>query len=110
MSQGYDDRDQDRKLRQEGSSNPPQKSSGIDDDDDLDFVVTEAHAEAHELVGGVKPLATKEDDLGIESNSDLMEREAHGQTPSLNPNISQGFDQPIGQSSPPPPPAPGAER
>lgn len=69
-------------------------------DDDLDFVVTEAHSQDHELVGGVNnPKPPPEDDLGIQSAADLMEKAAHSDSPGP-------VEAPIGESavtSPPPP-------
>lgn len=69
-------------------------------EDDLDFVVTEAHNQDHELVGGVTPPPkSTEDDLGIQSAADLMEKEAHRDSDTAK-------DIPIGESAvtaPPPP-------
>ncbi|MEW5795996.1 MAG: tetratricopeptide repeat protein [Candidatus Zixiibacteriota bacterium] len=44
------------------------------EDDNLDFVVTEAHGDDHELVGGFK--SSGADNLGIETPADLMDAEA----------------------------------
>ncbi|MCD6250453.1 MAG: tetratricopeptide repeat protein [candidate division Zixibacteria bacterium] len=44
------------------------------DDNDLDFVVTEAHDQDSDLVGGFNK--SNSDDLGIETPADLMEAEA----------------------------------
>jgi len=52
------------------------------DDDGLDFVVTEAHNQDPELVGGFK--ATQPDPLGVESTADLMQAAARpGQTDTM---------------------------
>jgi tetratricopeptide (TPR) repeat protein len=85
--------------RPDNTADPNQQNaSGADDD--LDFVVTEAHEEAPELVGG---FASKEPgDLGIESTAELMQQEAQGEA-EMSP-LSTGFDDPIGESAPPPPP------
>jgi len=70
-------------------------------DDDLDFVVTEAHDQTTELVGGFQ--GTKTDDLGIETPADLMEAEAShdvGEHHQPDPGVLS----PLGDSTPPPPP------
>jgi len=79
-----------------------------EDNDKLDFVVTEASPDNHEFVGGQKKFPDESDNLGIESNSDLMEKEAQSQTDPdiLNPNLtSENNDlSPIGDTAPPLPP------
>jgi Tfp pilus assembly protein PilF len=58
-------------------TNPnPDKPQSTDspDDDGLDFVVTEAHNEDPEMVGGFK--TSDRDNLGIESPAELMQAEA----------------------------------
>ncbi len=52
----------------------PAKLDESADTDDLDFVVTEAHEQGTEMVGGFQP--TPGDNLGIESPADLMQAEA----------------------------------
>ncbi len=47
------------------------------ENDDLEFVVTEAHDQNTQLVGAYDSNNNTEDDLGIETNADLMEQEAH---------------------------------
>lgn len=89
----------DEQEEQAGSSESP-KGDGRPGDDNLDFVVTEAHNQDHEFVGhGDKPKPPPEDDLGIESAADMMEGKA------LNDN-SHSEIKPIGESnlSTPPPP------
>ena len=83
-------------------TSPSNASSGNDKsgDDDLDFIVTEAHTQDHELVGGVTPPpAPPEEDLGIQSAADFMDDTARNA-------VSQPDPQPIGDSevSAPPPP------
>ncbi len=48
------------------------------DSSDMDFVVTEATDESRQLVGGrdEAPIRRNNDDLGIESTTDLMRQEA----------------------------------
>ncbi len=69
---------------------------------DQDFVVTEAHDQSPELVGGFG--SAKEDDLGIESPADLMEAEAAREVGERHlPDPVETA--PIGDTTPPPPPA-----
>jgi len=88
--------------RQDVSTSPPNDSSF---DDDLDFIVTEAHEQPHELVGGVTPKAG-DDNLGIQSTANLMEDEAtfRSQEDSSPVELDSGEDSPIGDSTPPLPP------
>ena len=78
------------------------------ENDQLDFVVTEASSDDHEFVGGQKKFSDESDNLGIESNSDLMEKEAKSQTDPeiLNPNLTSENNEfsPIGNTAPPLPP------
>jgi len=93
-------RSDDEERKNQAFSPDPSPKDTQSDDDDLDFVVTEAHSQEHELVGGVsKPPATPEDDLGIQSAADLMDDTARNQT-------GKPEERPIGEShvaSPPPP-------
>jgi len=73
----------------------------------LDFVVTEANGEDREFVGGKSAFeAGIDDDLGIETTSDLMNnkarREANHQSEGEN-HLEMDLG-PIGDSTPPPPP------
>jgi len=86
-----------RPTRKAVSDSPTQQ---LPDEDGLDFVVTEAHSQDPDLVGGFKP--TQADALGVESTADLMqaaakpshaEKEGKVRPPSL-----------IGESYPLPPP------
>jgi tetratricopeptide (TPR) repeat protein len=73
--------------------------------DDLDFVVTEATADDRDFVGGKNEFAESREDLGIESTSDLMEKEAQSYSPDALDNTDARVDLgPIGDSSPPLPP------
>ncbi len=73
--------------------------------DDLDFVVTEATADDRDFVGGQKEFAEPREDLGIESTSDLMEKEAQAYSPDALDNTDARVDLgPIGDSSSPLPP------
>ncbi len=82
--------------RQDVSTSPPNDSSS---DDDLDFIVTEAHEQPHELVGGITP-KVGDDDLGIQSTANLMEDEAtyRSQAESNPVDLGSGEDSPIGDS------------
>ena len=72
-------------------------------DTDPDFVISEAHEQGPEMVGGYRPESKPSDDLGIESTSDLMESEAHrGVSGQEEAHLAD--DNLIGQSEPPPPP------
>ncbi len=75
-------------------------------DDDLDLVVTESASGGQEFVGGEKKFESPDDDLGIESPSDLMEREATGgrETHESQSSAIDGESGLIGESAPPPPP------
>ena len=74
-------------------------------DNDLDFVVTEAHEEGPEFIGGSNKKADR-DDLGLQSTADLMEQEANGI--SHNSDFTQSETENelglIGNSEPPLPP------
>ena len=77
------------------------KPSDKTDDNDLDFVVTEAHDQDSDLVGGFNK--SDSDDLGIETPANLMEAEAlHdvGECTLPDPVVTS----PIGDTNPPPPP------
>jgi len=88
------------------SSNTPSN------DDSSDFVVREAHEDDREFVGEHNKPKTKEqdNDLEIETNSDIMEHEATNEIQNHStPHESKQLEddvvtQPIGKSSPPPPP------
>jgi tetratricopeptide (TPR) repeat protein len=60
-----------RPTRKAASDSPIEDSP---DDDGLDFVVTEAHSQTPDLVGGFK--STQTDPLGVESTADLMQAAA----------------------------------
>ena len=85
---------------------PTPKHTSPEEDDDLEFVVTEAHQESPDLVGQAKPAPAKnDDDLGLQSNADLMESEAKSNYPELpEENKSDLEHTPIGDTAPPPPP------
>ncbi|MCP4684774.1 MAG: PEGA domain-containing protein [bacterium] len=91
--------DKDKKAEQASTPDPSPKNEPAGDDD-LDFVVTEAHTQEHELVGGVDtPKTPAEDDLGIQSAADFMEDSAR-----IDDEASDTG--PIGEShvaAPPPP-------
>lgn len=79
------------------------------EDGSLEFVCRESSGDSREFVGGqnvgAKPV---DDDLGVETTSDLMQHEAERENGS---DSSSFFDadpdyQPIGESAPPPPPPP----
>ena len=73
--------------------------------DDLDFVVTEATADDRDFVGGQKEFDQAREDLGIESTSDLMEKEAQSYSADNLDNPDARVDLgPIGDSSSPLPP------
>ncbi|MBN1212402.1 MAG: tetratricopeptide repeat protein [candidate division Zixibacteria bacterium] len=78
------------------------------DDDDLEFVVTEAHQESPDLVGQVKTASVRsDDDLGLQSNADLMENEAKSNDFEQTDENKTDFEHtPIGDTAPPPPPEP----
>ena len=84
---------------------PVDKSSqDPENDDDLEFVVTEAHQDSPELVGMDKQPSI-DDDLGLQSTADMMNNQAHTDPPPgddhrkpPDPDFS-----PIGESAPPPP-------
>ncbi len=81
-------------------------STPSSNDDDLNLVVTESTSGDQEFVGGEKKFESTDDDLGIESPSDLMEREATGGKETHEPQSSaiDGEFGLIGESAPPPPP------
>ncbi len=74
--------------------------------DGLDFVVTEASDTDSEFVGGTSKFPDDQNDIDIESTSDLMEGEALSRDgePSLPRPASSVDLKPIGESEPPPPP------
>jgi len=98
--------------------------SRADAGDDLEFVVSEAHTGSPTFVGTEDEASAKsEDDLPIESNSDLMENEAaagldsdqdensFGNTPIGDfrppmPEMPQPDDNEVNNEQPEPPPAP----
>jgi len=89
------------------SFSEPDKAQTADSSspDDLDFVVTEATTDDRDFVGGQKEFAGSREDLGIESTSDLMEKEAQSYSPETPDNTDARVDLgPIGDSSPPLPP------
>ncbi len=73
-------------------------------EDDLDFVVTEAHEDTREFVGGMKPDRT-EDELGVQSTANLLEQEAKDSPDTLHdmPATKAADNTPIGDTTPPPP-------
>ena len=74
------------------------------DDENLDIVATEADEDTREFVGGQKKWGNKrDDDLGIESTTDLMQQEAE-RTASHEETDFASVYSPIGDSTPPPPP------
>ena len=87
-------------------THPTIPDTNPNEDDDLEFVVTEAHQDSPELVGQEKPATgANDDDLGLQSTADLMENEANSNN-SEQPEESrmvQGYT-PIGDSAPPLPP------
>lgn len=86
--------------------NPTPKYTSPEEDDDLEFVVTEAHQESPDLVGQAKPAAGKnDDDLGVQSNADLMENEAKSDYSGRPEEHESDLEHtPIGDTAPPPPP------
>ncbi|MEW5994448.1 MAG: tetratricopeptide repeat protein [Candidatus Zixiibacteriota bacterium] len=62
------------------------------DNDQLEFRVTEKMAVDHEFVGGRKRFSSESDDLGIQSNSDLMDEEAHKTSGIVDPSFYQPED------------------
>ncbi|HVP06500.1 MAG TPA: tetratricopeptide repeat protein [Candidatus Acidoferrum sp.] len=76
-------------------------------DTDLDFVVTEAHEEQRELVGGVKPKDKPADDLGLRSSAELMEDSAtenlNDTAPQRVPAYTAPEEEPATQPEPPTP-------
>jgi len=75
------------------------------DDDNLDFVVTEAHEDSRDFVGGVKT-KKPEDDLGLQATAELVQPEAEtgSQTPSGSQIAEPSDEGLIGDTAPPPPP------
>jgi tetratricopeptide (TPR) repeat protein len=67
------DHEETTRSQQEESHDTPHGSTGTDDDE-LDFVITEAHSQDPEMVGGFK--STDSENLGIETPADLMQAEA----------------------------------
>jgi len=55
---------------------PHRQADADTPDDTLEFVVTEKEADDREFVGGKREFSTDHDELGIESPSDLMQKEA----------------------------------
>ena len=76
------------------------------DDDDFDFVVTEAHDQQAPQFLNQSKSGTNDDDLGVESTADLMEDRAQ-HTGALSGSQGHIDNTPIGQSDPPLPPNPG---
>ncbi len=78
------------------------------DDEDLDFVVYEAHDQKSEFVGEEpgQLSVVREDDLGIETTAKLMEQEAshNAETGNFHSLSNKPHTLPIGVSAPPPPP------
>ena len=79
------------------------------DDDDFDFVVTEAHDQQAPQFLNESKQPTRDEDLGLESNADLMEDRAQPSNGPVEstPGTYQGEHAPIGQSEPPLPPTSG---
>jgi len=82
---------------------PERQRRPIEDDDTLDFVVTEAHNQGSDLVGGFE--CPPSDQLGIESPADLMDSTAHKTEPTADHATGRTPGSLIGQSAPPPPAA-----
>ena len=76
-------------------------------DDDLEFVVTEAHEEGPQFVG-MSDEPSGQSDLGVESNADLMEPQADNDStePPTQLSLADESAQPIGTSEPILPPEP----
>ena len=92
--------DDDQQQSPDGPTHQPNPGTNASSDateDTLDFVVTEAHAQSSDLVGGYQEA---EDDLGIESNSDLMERGAAAIDSDMESTTPYAGKQ-IGDSNPP---------
>jgi len=99
--------DPDREDNRNSDKEPSTSSGETKNDDDLDFVVTEKDEDDREFVGGQRAFPDKDDELGIEQPSDLMEKEALSAQDNPEPIPSSTNDfQPIGTTSPPPPPQP----
>ena len=97
--------DPDREDNRNSDKEPSTPSGETKNDDDLEFVVTEKDEDDREFVGGQRAFPDKDDDLGIEQPSDLMEKEALSTKDHPEPIPSSTNDfQPIGATSPPPPP------
>jgi len=90
---------------QDRQQNPGQSPGKMVEDDNLDFVVTEAPSEGHELVGGVQPNSPTDGDLEIESNAHLMESGARSNRERAKEFSRAVTNQPIGETSPPRPKA-----
>ncbi|UCE23958.1 MAG: tetratricopeptide repeat protein [Candidatus Zixiibacteriota bacterium] len=74
------------------------------DDETLDIMATEADEDTREFVGGQKAWGAKrDDDLGIESTTDLMQQEAERTASYETADFASDYS-PIGDSTPPPPP------
>jgi len=74
------------------------------DRNDLDFVVTETEPNETELVGGYGPSGRSRDDLGIESNADLLEQEVVKDPQALELDLSDEADEFIEDAGPMPQP------
>ncbi len=75
-----------------------------DDRSDLDFVVTETEPNETELVGGYGPTVDTQDDLGIESNADLLEKEVVSGAREQHLDLSDEPDEFIEDAGPMPEP------
>ncbi len=96
------DSNQGRKDSGDFGNKTPASVESTKNDDDLQFVVTEKNDDDREFVGGQKQFPVDDNQLGIEKNSDLMQKEAlsaKGQR-EKSPSSSTDFE-PIGQTSPP---------
>ena len=103
------DLDQGRKDNRNFSDETPPSVEKAKNDDDLEFVITEKNDDDREFVGGQKQFPDDDNKLGIEKNSDLMEKEVlsvkgNGEQLPLSPDDFK----PIGETSPPLPQEPAS--
>lgn len=80
--------------------------SASDANDDLDFVVTESASQDPEFVGGTSKFPTVDDDLDLQTTSDLVQDEGRMHSEGDHPHrtTQSGFS-PIGQTDSPLPPS-----
>ncbi len=96
------DSDQDRKGNRNFSNEAPPSAEEVKNDDDLEFLVTEKNDDDREFIGGQKQFLDDDDELSIEKNSDLMEKEALSVKDNGEqlPSTASDF-QPIGETGSP---------